>query len=112
MGLGADIHAGSQDLPRGFSFVVHKAEKRNRDLQNARLPVREPGECQRLEIPVSSSKALPPAPLELARHNVKCERGDSNPHAFRHQILSLARLPIPPLSRTCGFPLCNPMVPF
>jgi hypothetical protein len=27
-----------------------------------------------------------------------CERGDSNPHAFRHQILSLARLPIPPLS--------------
>ncbi len=28
-----------------------------------------------------------------------CERGDSNPHAFRHQILSLARLPIPPLSR-------------
>jgi hypothetical protein len=29
-----------------------------------------------------------------------CERGDSNPHAFRHQILSLARLPIPPLSQT------------
>src|SRR5512132_584477 len=28
-----------------------------------------------------------------------CERGDSNPHTFRYQILSLARLPIPPLSR-------------
>src|SRR5687767_6313886 len=27
-----------------------------------------------------------------------CERGDSNPHTFRYQILSLARLPIPPLS--------------
>src|SRR5690606_9304913 len=27
-----------------------------------------------------------------------CERGDSNPHAFRHEILNLARLPIPPLS--------------
>src|SRR6185437_2221494 len=29
-----------------------------------------------------------------------CERGDSNPHTFRYQILSLARLPIPPLSRS------------
>ena len=28
-----------------------------------------------------------------------CERGDSNPHPLRDQILSLARLPIPPLSR-------------
>ncbi len=27
-----------------------------------------------------------------------CERGDSNSHALRHQILSLARLPIPPRS--------------
>ena len=26
-------------------------------------------------------------------------RGDSNPHALRHQILSLARLPIPALPR-------------
>jgi hypothetical protein len=25
-----------------------------------------------------------------------CPGGDSNPHAFRHQILNLARLPIPP----------------
>ena len=29
-----------------------------------------------------------------------CERGDSNPHTFRYQILSLARLPIPPLSHS------------
>ena len=28
-----------------------------------------------------------------------CERGDSNPHPLRDQILNLARLPIPPLSR-------------
>ena len=27
-----------------------------------------------------------------------CERGDSNPHGFTRQILSLVRLPIPPLS--------------
>src|ERR1043165_1525041 len=30
--------------------------------------------------------------------SIWCERGDSNPHTFRYQILSLARLPIPPLS--------------
>jgi hypothetical protein len=29
----------------------------------------------------------------------ECERGDSNPHARRHQLLRLARLPIPALSR-------------
>ena len=28
-----------------------------------------------------------------------CERGDSNPHGLLRQILSLVRLPIPPLSR-------------
>ena len=28
----------------------------------------------------------------------ECERGDSNPHPVQDQILSLARLPIPPLS--------------
>jgi integrase len=29
-----------------------------------------------------------------------CERGDSNPHGFTRQILSLVRLPIPPLSHS------------
>jgi hypothetical protein len=29
-----------------------------------------------------------------------CERGDSNPHGLPRQILSLVRLPIPPLSRS------------
>ena len=33
--------------------------------------------------------------------NYWCERGDSNPHGFTRQILSLVRLPIPPLSH-CG----------
>ena len=31
---------------------------------------------------------------------VWCERGDSNPHGFTRQILSLVRLPIPPLSHS------------
>ena len=29
-----------------------------------------------------------------------CERGDLNPHGFPRQILSLVRLPIPPLSHS------------
>ena len=40
-----------------------------------------------------------PAPSELW-----CERGDSNPHPLRDQILSLARLPIPPLSHIAIIP--------
>jgi hypothetical protein len=30
---------------------------------------------------------------------IPCEEGDSNPHRFPYQILSLARLPVPPSSR-------------
>ena len=30
--------------------------------------------------------------------SIWCERGDSNPHGLPRQILSLVRLPIPPLS--------------
>ena len=37
-----------------------------------------------------------------------CERGDSNPHPLRDQILSLARLPIPPLSRVTIIRQSNP----
>ncbi len=33
--------------------------------------------------------------------NYWCERGDLNPHGFTRQILSLVRLPIPPLSQGC-----------
>ena len=29
----------------------------------------------------------------------QCERRESNPHSLGHKILSLARLPIPPLSQ-------------
>ncbi len=32
-----------------------------------------------------------------------CERGDSNPHGFTRQILSLVRLPIPPLSHPLNY---------
>ena len=38
--------------------------------------------------------------LDYETEQAWCERGDSNPHVFEgQQILSLPRLPIPPLSR-------------
>jgi hypothetical protein len=73
--LALDVRAGSQELPRGFGFVVDVPRKRKVNPKPARLI------------------------LNRAHFGGDCERGDSNPHAFRHQILSLARLPIPPLSR-------------
>jgi hypothetical protein len=39
-------------------------------------------------------------PTQHQPPNHWCERGDSNPHGFTRQILSLVRLPIPPLSQT------------
>ena len=36
-----------------------------------------------------------------------CERGDSNPHGLLRQILSLVRLPIPPLSRAVEEPMAS-----
>src|SRR5262249_52733183 len=39
----------------------------------------------------------------------ECERRDSNPQPLRDQILSLARMPIPPLSLSANysvFPMC------
>jgi hypothetical protein len=35
---------------------------------------------------------------EVVGDKAWCERGESNPHGFPRQILSLVRLPIPPLS--------------
>ena len=36
--------------------------------------------------------------LQVVEGEAWCERGESNPHGFPRQILSLVRLPIPPLS--------------
>ena len=44
-------------------------------------------------------EALHPPRGQPIERKAWCERGDSNPHPLRDQILSLARLPIPPLSR-------------
>ena len=46
--------------------------------------------------PASASQIAP-------RANLWCERGDSNPHGFTRQILSLVRLPIPPLSQCSDY---------
>ena len=47
---------------------------------------------------VVSSIVLTEATKPLRGGKSWCERGDSNPHGFTRQILSLVRLPIPPLS--------------
>jgi hypothetical protein len=50
--------------------------------------------CERSGNPLPKSRAQS---RDLSQKSW-CERGDSNPHALRRQILSLVRLPIPPLS--------------
>ena len=44
-----------------------------------------------------------PHPIPGAATDHWCERGDSNPHGFPRQILSLVRLPIPPLSHSLQY---------
>jgi hypothetical protein len=40
-----------------------------------------------------------------------CERGESNPHGLPRQILSLVRLPVPPLSHELSYgSQINPVV--
>ena len=39
----------------------------------------------------------------VRRQRFQCERRESNPHSLSHKILSLARLPIPPLSQNNSF---------
>src|SRR5262245_20824241 len=40
---------------------------------------------------------------EMSTSADPCERGESNPHPLRGQILSLVRLPVPPLSRGASY---------
>lgn len=47
--------------------------------------------CDSLKLPIKQRKTC--------CFRMKCGRGDLNPHALRHQILSLARLPISPPER-------------
>ena len=44
-----------------------------------------------------------PANLASPALTYWCERRDSNPHGFTRQILSLVRLPIPPLSHASNY---------
>ena len=47
---------------------------------------------------------LPQSPIDVSTGSVAwCERGDSNPHGLPRQILSLVRLPIPPLSLSAHY---------
>jgi hypothetical protein len=62
------------------------------------------GTCPALLQPIGSATDAPSRHNRRARIrsalNDWCERGDSNPHGLPRQILSLVRLPIPPLSHS------------
>ena len=53
-------------------------------------------------LPQLDATQTQPEPQEETTESAShwCERGDSNPHGFTRQILSLVRLPIPPLSHS------------
>ena len=52
-----------------------------------------------------------PATYQETKRIRQWGRGDSNPHALRHQILSLARLPIPALPREYNMILSHVVFP-
>ena len=67
------------------------------------IPRRNVHFIDRLSVLFKSEEAATPVQPksktdEVEAVNAWCERGESNPHPLRDQILSLARLPVPPLS--------------
>jgi hypothetical protein len=76
---------GSRSVP-GWSAA-------SRPLSTRRIKIAEAA----VQIPYNSLTARRYLGIKLC---IWCERGDSNPHGFTRQILSLVRLPIPPLSQS------------
>src|SRR4029079_3677256 len=62
---------------------------------------RSPAERVRDQVGVNQIRVLRQVSDDRAsqRNQKQCEEEDSNLHSFRNQILSLARLPVPPSSR-------------
>ena len=85
---------------------VHLVSRRNvhfidrLDSETSPQPDATPAQPVRKEC----KKRSHPPRRQLIERKAWCERGDSNPHPLRDQILSLARLPIPPLSQN---PMCS-----
>ena len=74
------------------------------------LPLKRCRKCVAKPRPCPSFPATGVGPMDafkLCPSTCWCERGDSNPHGFTRQILSLVRLPIPPLSHLDDQSLTN-----
>ena len=96
------IHSGAP-LPYVSQQMGHASIQITADIYVHLLPGRNVGWVDRLDTlcapQPSATQAQPEADAEEAGIvSDWCERGDSNPHGFPRQILSLVRLPIPPLS--------------
>ena len=68
------------------------------------VDVKSPREAKRVRTRARLTEAALPHlkyGLWFSAADFWCERGDLNPHELPRQILSLVRLPIPPLSRFC-----------
>ena len=89
--------SGHSSITIAQRYVRPQADAVERDLQS----IRESRRSGRAEKTRSghNSKHRQELRIRPCRANSWCERGDSNPHGFPRQILSLVRLPIPPLSQ-------------
>ena len=87
-----------------YTFLCKESESERRDL-NPRHPPWQGG-----ALPLSYfRKKQPINPISnQSDWKVRCERGDLNPYTVRYQILSLACLPISPLSRCMSCPVKDP----
>ena len=91
-------------LPYVSDQMGHSSSQITADIYVHLIPGRNVGCIDRLDSLASVQPRATWAQPEASAQREEfvtgwCERGDSNPHGFTRQILSLVRLPIPPLSR-------------
>ena len=96
------IHSGAP-LPYVSEQMGHASIQITADIYVHLLPGRNVALIDKLDALAPAQTAATqaqPEPQVTKPESVSdwCERGDSNPHGFPRQILSLVRLPIPPLS--------------
>src|SRR6185437_10631924 len=91
----AEFRAGTEQYGPGL------LARRSRAAKHHQLNMSKPVAVGRTVEPFSRREREPageiPSKVEGSQEHW-CERRDSNPHGFTRQILSLVRLPIPPLS--------------
>ena len=104
-------------LPYVSEQMGHASIQITADIYVHLIPGRNVGWVDRLDTPTAAqpdaTQTQPESVTEEDQHmqisgevveeKAWCERGESNPHGFPRQILSLVRLPIPPLSQHINY---------